>query len=125
MYVTTSDLDAEFGAGEMARLMRRDDFSIDAAVDWAEGLALGYLNAAGIAVPSPTPRELVGHICDLIRWRLYDDAITETVQARYEAAVGWFGKLVSGAIKPAWATVDSGGGGIAYSSPTRRFTRDV
>lgn len=125
MYVTTSDLDAEFGAGEMARLMRRDDFSIDVAVDWAEGLALGYLNAAGIVVPSPTPRELVGNVCDLIRWRLYDDAITETVQARYEAAIGWFGKLVTGAIKPSWAVVTEGGGGIAYSRPTSRFTRDV
>ena len=124
MYVTTSDLDAEFGAGEMARLMRRDDFSIDVAVDWAEGLALGYLNAAGIGVPTPTPRELVGNVCDLIRWRLYDDAITETVQARYEAAIGWFGKLVSGAIKPAWAIVPGVSAGIAYSRPARRFTVD-
>lgn len=124
MYVSTSDLDAEFGAGEMARLMRRDDFSIDVAVDWAEGMALGYLNAAGIAVPKPTPRELVANICDLIRWRLYDDAITETVQARYEAAIGWFGKLVSGAIKPAWAVDPEGAPGIGYSRPARRFTRD-
>ncbi len=117
MYVTTADLDAEFGSVEMEQLLSRDDFAVDRAVEWGEGVANDYLNAAGVLVPVPTPKELVGYICDLARWRLYDDQITETVKLRYDAAIAWFTALVAGRIKPLWAITSSQGSSMAYSTP--------
>ncbi len=121
--VTTANLDAEFGATEMTQLGIRDADAIIRAQDWAEGVALAYLNAAAITVPTPTPNELVGYVCDLIRWRLYDDAITEVVKLRYDAAIAWFNALVAGRIKPTWAEVTTGG--MAWSEPELTFTRLV
>lgn len=122
MLVTTADLDAEFGADEMAQLGVRDADAIVRAQDWAEAVTADYLNAAGVTVPTPTPKELIGYVCDLIRWRLYDDAITEVVKMRYDSAIAWFNALVTGRIKPTWAILEQSGG-IAWSTPELIFTR--
>lgn len=120
--ITAEQLDAEFGAREISLLGSRDFDAISRAQDWAEAVAEGFLNAAALTVPVPTPSELVGYICDLIRWRLYDDAITETVKLRYDAAMAWFGALAAGRIKPVWATPIATVG-IAWSEPDEYFTR--
>ena len=118
--IALADIDAEFGSAEINQLGVRDADAIVRAQDWAESVAADYLNAAGITVTSPTPKELIGYVCDLIRWRLYDDAVTETVKLRYDAAIAWFTALVTGKIKPPWA--DSTTGGIAWSTPDPIFT---
>jgi len=115
--ITEANLEAEFGAAEMDLLASRDLNAVTRATEWAEAVANGYLNAAGLLVPTPTPNELVGYVCDLIRWRLYDDAVTEVVKLRYEAALQWFNGLVSGRIRPPWGVPVSGAGGIGYSTP--------
>jgi phage gp36-like protein len=114
--VTLEHLEGEFGVNEMDLLATRDDNAVVRAQLWAEGVAAGYINAAQLTVPTPTPNELVGYVCDLIRWRLYDDAVTETVKLRYEAAIQWFNALVSGRLAPVWA-VSTQTGGISYSTP--------
>lgn len=119
--VTTSDLDAEFGSAEMTQLGYRDADAIVRAQDWAETVAQGYLNAASIKIPTPTPKELIGYVCDLIRWRLYDDAVTDVVKLRYDAAIRWFNDLVTGRIQPPWVA-DVTSFGIAWSEPETVFT---
>lgn len=121
--VTTANLEAEFGATEVDLLASRDFDAIARAQDWAEAVAYGYLNAASLIVPTPTPSELVGYICDLIRWRLYDDAVTEVVKLRYEAAIQWFNSLVAGRIRPPWGVPPVTG--IAYTTPYADADVDV
>lgn len=123
-YVTQADFDGEFGQREMAQLMRRDGASIDTSANWAENVVDGYLAAAGLSVPTVCPADLVGVICDLARWRFYDDAVTETVQARYDAAIAYLNKIASGQITPPWA-ITEGGYGIAASAPVAVFSRLV
>lgn len=119
--VALVDLDAEFGSGEIASLALRSNEAVSRAQDWAEGIARNYLGSAGITPPSPTPPELVGFICDLIRWRLYDDAVTDLVLERYEKAIAWFSAIASGRIRPTWAAQSNGG--MAWTKPERIFTR--
>lgn len=123
VYVTENDLIEEFGASEMAQLGSRDPNAIDSALRWAEGLVRGYLNAAGLDIPTPTPDDVRGVICDAVRWRLYDDALTEVVALRFQNAMDWLKAVAAGRVVPPWASDASNEGGMAYTMPASLFTR--
>ena len=122
-YIIEDDLIAEFGDAEMTQLGSRDTDAITSAIAWAESLADGYLHTAGLTVPVPTPSDVRGVLCDMVRWRLYDDALTDVVTLRYQSAMDWLKGIASGRIVPTWNSATTGGsGGIAYSEPTSCFT---
>ena len=122
-YIVDDDLIAEFGDAEMTQLGSRDVEAIPYAIRWAESLVSGYLKTANLTVPTPTPDDLKGVICDAVRWRLYDDALTETVSLRFQQAMDWLKGVANGRIVPDWvAPVTGGSGGIAYTEPTAIFT---
>lgn len=123
MYITETDLIAEFGEGEVGQLASRDPDAIDAAIIWAEAVATGYLNMARLTVPTPSPRDLRGTLCDMVRWRLYDDALTDVVTLRFNQAMDWLRAVAGGRVIPSWATPpDLGTGDIAYTEPEAIFT---
>jgi phage gp36-like protein len=124
MYITENDLILEFGAPEMTQLGTRDANAIISAMNWAESYVSGFLNTAGITPPTPTPNDLRGVVCDAVRWRLYDDALTDVVVIRFERAREWLTSVAAGRLVPSWANaeIDGGSGGIAYTEPTVVFT---
>lgn len=122
-YIVDDDLIAEFGNAEVMQLQARDGDAIDSAIAWAERTAEGYLKVASLTVPTPTPDDLRGVLCDMVRWRLYDDALTDVVTLRYQAAMDWLKGVANGRIVPDWvAPVTGGSCGIAYTEPTAIFT---
>ena len=122
-YIVEDDLVAEFGEPEVTQLQSRDGEAMNSAIAWAERMADGYLNAASLTVPTPTPDDLRGVLCDMVRWRLYDDALTDVVTLRYQAAMDWLKGVAQGRIVPNWVVpVVGGSGGISYTEPTNIFT---
>ena len=85
-YATQSDLEERFGPQELAQLTDRvdglmpDPAVIARALADAEAEIDGYL-AARYTVPlSAVPAVLVRLTCDIARYRLYDDRVTEAVR---------------------------------------------
>lgn len=97
--ITREDMAARFGEQELAQLTDRDRYQtvnggiLDKAIADATAEAAAYLNAAQIAL-SPVPPVLVAKVCDIARYYLYDDAVTEIVEARYKQAVAWLREVM-------------------------------
>lgn len=122
-YIVEADLVAEFGQAEITQLSTRDATAVASAITWAESLVDGYLNTASLSVPTVTPSDLKGVICDAVRWRLYDDALTDVVTLRFGQAMEWLRGIAAGRIVPSWSAPATGGsGGIAYTEPVATFT---
>lgn len=98
--ITREDMVARFGERELVRLTDRDRYEtldgdvLDKAVTDASAEAAAYLAAAGLHHLSPVPPVLAGKVCDMARYYLYDDAVTEIVEARYKQALAWLRDLV-------------------------------
>lgn len=71
---------------------------ITGALADADSTIDGYL-ASRYTVPLVTPAPaVVRTACDLARYYLYDDQVTETVQKRYDAAVAWLRDVSTGKV---------------------------
>lgn len=121
--VTEADLIAEFGDDEIMQLSARATTALPSAIAWADSLVAGYLHAAGLTAPSPLPADLRGVLCDAVRWRLYDDALTEVVAVRFQNAMDWLKAVAAGRIVPIWEVAGTAGNGLAYTLPDPIFTR--
>lgn len=92
-YATQQNLIDRFGQTEIAQLTdRTNGTTIDATVV-AKALAdadaeiNGYLSARYTLPLSPVPTILERLACDIARYYLFEDRVTEQVTARYDAAV--------------------------------------
>lgn len=101
-YATQSDLEERFGPQELAQLTDRvdglmpDPAVVARAIADAEAEIDGYL-AARYAVPLGTvPAVLVRLTCDIARYRLYDDRVTEAVRTRYTDAIAFLRAVAKG-----------------------------
>lgn len=133
--ISQADLIARFGEQELAQLTDRQHYqSIDNAVIAhaiadAEAQAESYLRAAGlvarnskgeltyIAALNP-PKALIINLCDIARYYLYEDGVTEIVEARYKQAIAWLKEvmrspaMLTGAAE---TTAANGSSGIALA----------
>lgn len=116
-YATTADLIARFGEQSIIDLTDRADPPagvVDAAVV-AAALADahaeidGYL-AVKYQVPVTTSADRLRAVaCDLTRYRLHGDRVTDEVRTRYEDAVRWLRDIAGGkAVLPGAAAPDGG-----------------
>lgn len=103
-YASRTDLETRFGAAELAQLADRDGDGvedagvIDGALADADQLVNGYV-AGRYAVPlSPVPDLVKRWACDIARYFLWADAVTDLVKARYEAAVNGLKDVARGAV---------------------------
>lgn len=101
-YATLSDLVLRFGERELAQLSNRsgldviDDAVVARALEDANAEAHAYL-ATRYPVPvAPVPALLARLVCDIARYRLYDDAAPEEVRKRYEDAVRLLRSIAAG-----------------------------
>jgi phage gp36-like protein len=94
-YASQTDLESRFGAEEILQLSDPagsgvlDVVVISIALNDAQATVDGYLRAA-YSLPLPNvPHELVRVTCDLARFYLYADRVTEVVQKRRDEAISW------------------------------------
>lgn len=134
-YATQADLTDRFGAAELAqRTDRSNGETIDVvvlgrALADADSEIDGYL-ASRYTLPLPsTPPVLTRLACDMARYRLYDDAVPETVRLRYQDAVALLKRLSSGEVQLAGITPVPASGGtgnaVAISSRAKYFDADA
>lgn len=135
-YATQQDLVDRFGETEVIQLSDRTGTAgaIDVAVVAAkladaDAEIDGYL-AGRYSLPLvPVPLTLQRIACDIARYHLYDDRVTETVAARYAAAIKFLTAVSKGDIQ---LGVDAGGeappsaaGAPSYTACDPVFSRDT
>lgn len=87
-----------------------------------------YLQARYTLPLSSTPRVLLNFACDVARYRLHGDRVTEPLRTRYKDAIAFLmsvsrGQADLGLDEDSEATTITGG--IQYSGPDRVFTEDT
>ena len=93
--ITRDDLLERFGEKELIELTDREAYAVindnvlQKAIEDAEAEAGAYLQAAGLVLKAP-PKALVIKTCDIARYYLYENGVTDIVEARYKQAISWF-----------------------------------
>lgn len=133
-YATQADLIARFGEVEISQLADTDGSGeIDAALV-ARALAdadaeIDAALAGRYQLPlASVPPLLVRIACDLARFALYTDAVTEIVGQRRAAAAKLLGDLAAGRSTLGLATppaATDGGNQVAVRAPARIFGPDL
>ena len=104
--INATDLITRFGEKEIAELSDKESYSninydvVNKAIFDAESEVESYLNAVGLvsrnehgeliyrhALTAPTA--LTIRLCDMARYYLYEDSVTQLVKDRYEQAIAW------------------------------------
>ena len=105
MYCTIDDLIQRFGEDELIQRTDRDyDGSMDTAViDAAIADATDQINAylqGRVTLPlSDVPRIITAHACDIARYRLYDDGVSEHVAERHKQTMQYLRDVAAGRVK--------------------------
>jgi phage gp36-like protein len=135
-YATQSDLEERFGAAELVMLTDRSEpptGAADAAVVTraladADAEINAYLSARYPVPLSPAPTVLVRIACDVARYFLYEDRVTDLVRKRYEDALDLLKGIAAGKVSigpdPDGAQPPVSGG-ASFSGQQRVFGRDT
>lgn len=89
--ITMNDLIQRFGEDELFERGEQD--AIEKAMNDAIAEAQSYVKLSGVVLVQPSVA-LVGFVCDMARYRLYDDAVTQIIEDRYKRAVAWLKEAV-------------------------------
>lgn len=126
--LTTADLNARFGADELTRLQdvgsNLDQILSDAAAE-AEGYIRVRYNVALVVVDAA----LKAALCDLARYRVYQDNAPEVVRDRARDALRYLEAIAAGRVSlvvaddPATADDESTGTQAAFTAQERAFSR--
>lgn len=145
--VKVSDLEDRFGPEEISSVTKRDsETDSDDAAEQGLADARGELESiirVRYRLPATggplTPANLALILCDIARYRLYEEQPTKEVNRRYDLAIKHAQEIAQGkrelagadqATLDEWTTYDSLGGpqsaadnvGVAYKERTRTFT---
>lgn len=99
--ITIQDMVTRFGEQEMAERSNHENYEyinedvLNAAIADAEEEAATYLRAAKLSFPvDSVPNILKIKVCDIARYYLYQDAVTEIIDERYKSAIAWLKTVV-------------------------------
>ena len=131
-YATQANLITRFGEQEITELTDRTNTGIDAAVVSkaladADAEINGYVSAKHELPLNPVPAVLERLACEIARYYLYEDRVTEQVRRRYEDARKWLQGVANGTVSlgvDASGDAPASSGGPQSSAPERVFTRD-
>ncbi len=134
MYATQANLETRFGTEELAQLTDRvNGTTIDAAVvaraiaDAEAEIDASLGTRYQLPLTSVPPR-LERLTCDMARYFLYDDRVTESVRVRYEDAQRTLKAIAAGTQTIEGAAVlekQAAGGGVSSRTPARVFNADT
>lgn len=134
-YATQQNMIDRFGQQELIELTDRAAPRTDAivagvldrALDDADAEINGHLGAKFTLPLSPVPNVLERIACDIARYYLYDERVTEAVKDRYNNAVKFLKGVVSGEITigvDADSLTPAVSGGPEYVAADPVFSRD-
>lgn len=134
-YCTQQDLIDRFGEQELVELTDRADPPaglIDAnvvaqAISDAGAEIDGYVGARYSLPLASNPESLKRIACDIARYRLYEDAVSEQVRTRYEDTMKFLAGVSRGLVSlgmPMAETPAQSVGQVLIDSSPRRFSRD-
>lgn len=133
-YATKQNLIDRFGEQELVELTNRaggaliDDAVLDRALADADAEVNGYL-AVKYALPlAVVPAVLEPVACDIARYYLYEDRVTEQVMERYKARVAFLSGVAKGHVNlgvDAASQAPASSGGPQHEAPDRVFTGDT
>jgi phage gp36-like protein len=133
-YATQADLVIAFGEQTLIDLTdlvdpptgEIDSGSVDRALADSVAEMDGYLCVKYVTPVTAQPDRLRAVCCDLARYRLCGDRVTEVVRTRYEDAVRWLRDIAAGRTQLVGAVVPAGGAPDAQFSqvaPSRKVFR--
>lgn len=107
MYCTLQNLIDRFGRVELTQLTDRlipptgqiGEGVVDLAIKDASELIDSYLEGRYTLPLDPIPAPLARVACDLARYYLHENGVTEIVQKRYESAVAYLKAVSRGEVK--------------------------
>jgi phage gp36-like protein len=118
-YCTKQNLIDRFRESELIQLTDEagagviDDAVLNEAIGDAAGEIDSYLTGRYDLPLASVPPALVLKACDMARYYLYDEAVTDIVQKRYDNAIAWLKLVANGTISlglnGAGAEMDSAG----------------
>ncbi|MCC6195714.1 MAG: DUF1320 domain-containing protein [Burkholderiales bacterium] len=130
-YAVQADLETRFGAQEIAQLTDRDGgvFAdaavVDRALSDAQALIDSYLAARYPLPLAPVPDVINRMCCDIARYYLHEDRVTEQVRQRYEDCVSLLQAIARGvaelSLAGGGAPPAPSGGSVVVSAPARTF----
>lgn len=134
-YATQQNMIDRFGEQELIQLTDRATPQTDAIVTAVLDRALadadaeinGHLSAKFTLPLDPVPTVMERLACDIARYYLYDDRVTDAVKDRFNNAVKFLKGVVSGEISigvDAASEAPAVSGGPRVSAPDRVFTQD-
>lgn len=134
-YCTEQNLIDRFGADEIRQLSDRDrdgtnDPDVIAGVIADATAEMDGWFSGRWTIPDPAPQEVVRRACDIARYMLFDDRVTEVVRERYQAAIAWLRDVAAGRVAVIGATpvvTDGvvGTGAVSVASSEITFTDDL
>lgn len=134
-YATKQDMIDRFGETELVQITNQEDHAAETIDDSVLNQALadadaeidGYLIGRYALPLASVPATLKRNACDIARYHLYDDRVTEQVQKRYDNVIAFLRMLAKGdaslgldAAQQETATT----GGPAIAAGDRVFTAD-
>jgi phage gp36-like protein len=131
-YATQQDLVDRFGAEELIQLTDRtgsgsvDPAVVNRALADADAEIDGYLAAKYTLPLAPVPAALGRLACDMARYYLYDDRVTEAVTQRYKDAVNFLKSVANGTAKLGADTgaEPAAAGGVQFVAGQKVFARE-
>lgn len=132
MYASKQNLIERYGSEELLQLTDRantgsiDDTVITRALADADAEINGYLATRYTLPLSPLPAALEKLACDIARYRLYEDRVTETVAQRYKDAIRFLQEVASGKVTLGIDAANAqpvATGGPSFSAGDRVFTQ--
>lgn len=97
--ITLQDLIDRFGEAEIINLTDKDNYQAinetvaNHAIQDATSEIVAYLNPTGLIADGmylgTPPRALKLKACDIARYYLYENGVTEIAEARYKQAIDW------------------------------------
>lgn len=97
--ITLQDLIDRFGEEEIINLSDHDRLEVinetvvNQAITDATAEVIGYLNPTGLILNGvyahTPPKSLILKTCDIARYYLYENGVTDIVEKRYKQAIDW------------------------------------
>lgn len=105
-YVSAHEMVERFGEDELILLSNRHDLSatsvnysvLSRAINDANGVVDGYISGRYTIPVKQVPPILVRITCDIARYYLYDDAVTDRVQQNYDDAIEFLKNAAKGLV---------------------------
>lgn len=134
-YAVKQDLIERFGQDELAHLTDRENATminnttVTRALADADSLINGYLQSRYTLPLTSVPQVLVACACDVARYYLHGDRVTDIVKERYDTRISWLKDVAAGraslGLDAAGAETTTETGSVSYRANERVFTKDT